>query len=115
MPLKKVRKRPILKRILHGVGSMYVLTAQRVQAEGGSDTGFARCIRCCAHPLKAMVMTTQAMIVAVRPIITVKTNMASSSYDSSAKTVSALLAMKIIPPLTKQKEVMSSVGGLVGR
>lgn len=55
------------------------------------------------------------MIIAVKPIMTVKTNMESRLYASMAPIVLELLAMKMSPPLTKQKEARSSVGGLDGR
>lgn len=48
-------------------------------------------------------------------MVTVNVNMASRPYDSSAATVSLLLTMKVMPPATRQKEVMISVGGRDGR
>lgn len=55
------------------------------------------------------------MIMAVSPITTVKTIIASKPYLSIAETVSLLLAMKTIPPAVKQKDATISVGGLVGK
>ena len=51
----------------------------------------------------------------MRPIVTVKVNMASKPYDSSAATVSLLDTINVIPPATRQKEVITSVGGRDGK
>jgi hypothetical protein len=68
-----------------------------------------------AQPLMAIMTVVQAMSSAVRPMTTVKMNMASRLYDSSAATVSLLLTMKVIPPEIRQNAVTISVGGRDGR
>lgn len=65
--------------------------------------------------MRAMIAVVQAISSAVRPIVTVNTNIASSPYDSSTATVSLLLSTKVMPPEIRQNAVMSSVGGRDGR
>jgi len=56
-----------------------------------------------------------AMIRAVRPMVTTKVNMASAAECSSMITTSRVLVMNISPPETRQKDVTTSVGGLLGK
>jgi len=60
-------------------------------------------------------MVAHAMIRAVRPMPTVKVNMASTAECSSIMTTSRVLAMKIRPPAQRQKDVTISLGGLLGK
>jgi len=87
----------------------------RLMSRYAALTVCAGCLRLVAHPLTASTNIVQAIKKAVKPIVTVKTNMALRSYRSIAATVSLLLAMKMRPPEMRQNEVMISDGGREGR
>lgn len=90
------------------ISQPYATPLSRTARSGGC------CLRT-AHPLTASTMIVHAIKKAVKPMVRVKLNMASRPYFSMAATVSLLLAMKIMPPESRQNEATISVGGRDGR
>ena len=68
-----------------------------------------------AQPLIARTIISYAMRNAVKPIQTVKMNMAMRLLSSMTRMISFVLAINIRPPDMRQKAATSSLGGRDGK